>query len=1036
MNSDKLWILKLIAWFHDPPDKMLEFEKNEGRALKSLEQLIGEDAFRTIFKTDASQLQSRSQRESALKDIEEWKRAKKADRIAAAMDRSAAFPGALQVLDWANSPQLRHPLSGRELDLGALDLTGVAEAIEKVIDEVKTKATDAKSRYLLLWRLMQYLLSERSESSLKANWHLLPADSRIVDHSIWDHLSATSAVVGALPQPSLLVFGIGPVQDFIATARRTQDLWMGSYILSYLSWQGMKVIADKFGPDVMLYPSLRGQPLVDQWLESDEVGLTDITPKDKEQWNQLLSRATLPNKFVALLPNDKAEQAAKDVETAIKAAWEKLADEVSQWLWKDLLHTPTPDAVWQKMWREQTGQIPECYWSIHCWPDTRQKDEATEALNQCSSFLSHPSDSPFDSIFKVFIQTAPDLVNVGTAYSRLHELAQHGFEARKLMRDFDPVVEEGAKCTLCGQRAALRTGKLSARDFWKDVSAKLRARRDLGLYVAIKPDGNERLCSICTTKRFVQRAYFERRDLRGGFPSTSSIAAASFKARVFEKLLDSKLEEDKRKDLIAAMQAHLNALGQLDFHLIGETGKRMLPRLSALRDELPENLQRMATDFIHYDGSAFYEETFTIDRLEKDYGLEDVDEVLVNATRNALRRLMAVCRELKIATPAKYFAILKFDGDRIRDWLRGETVPVFADTLHPVARKMLKDRNWEDAQGRKQWESLADKRTREGHPITADDLHAGWQKFLKGNRFLSPALHASLSRALANFALKLAPFVIEERYCGRIVYAGGDDLLALLPLDQVLPAARELRAFYSGQAEKNPFGGVDVRLTNTDLAGFVEFDGEMLMTMGTTATASVGICLAHHLSPLDKALEAARHAEKCAKNVFGFDVPTERNYRDALSVIFLRRSGEEIRVGARWNYESLPTDTVDLLAGLQRDFAEDRLSMKFAHAVYDEARVLAGSTRQPETTIPSVAQEAALRRLLIRQRGAEISQKQAEDQARIPAPQLARLANELQRHYRDDNQQDYQPPDKSQPGMVHLAQWLQITRFLAQGGDE
>jgi CRISPR-associated protein Cmr2 len=338
---------------------------------------------------------------------------------------------------------------------------------------------------------------------------------------------------------------------------------------------------------------------------------------------------------------------------------------------------------------------------------------------------------------------------------------------------------------------------------------------------------------------------------------------------------------------------------------------------------------------------------------------------------------------------------------------------------------MLEDRDWEE-QGRKQWEELAAKRTREGHPITADELHSGWEEFLKGNRFLSPALHASLSRALANFALELAPFVVEQRYCGRIVYAGGDDLLALLPLDQVLPAARELRAFYSGQAEENPFGGVDVRLTNTDLAGFVEFGGEKLMTMGTTATASIGVCLAHHLSPLDKALEAARTAEKVAKAKEGYG-------RDALCVNFLRRSGEEIRVGARWNYVSLPVDTFDLLAGLQRDFAEDQLSMKFAHSVYDQARVLAGSAQKPETEIPDAAREAALRRLLIRQRGAEInSREEAEDQARILAPQLARLAEELQTHCKSDDPS----ADEPQPGMVQLAQWLQITRFLAQGGDD
>ena len=32
----------------------------------------------------------------------------------------------------------------------------------------------------------------------------------------------------------LLTFQLGPVQDFLAAAKTTRDLWSGSYILSYL----------------------------------------------------------------------------------------------------------------------------------------------------------------------------------------------------------------------------------------------------------------------------------------------------------------------------------------------------------------------------------------------------------------------------------------------------------------------------------------------------------------------------------------------------------------------------------------------------------------------------------------------------------------------------------------------------------------------------------------------------------------------------------------------------------------------------------
>ena len=38
----------------------------------------------------------------------------------------------------------------------------------------------------------------------------------------------------------LLHFTLGPVQSFVAQARRTSDLWAGSLLLSWLAGQAMK----------------------------------------------------------------------------------------------------------------------------------------------------------------------------------------------------------------------------------------------------------------------------------------------------------------------------------------------------------------------------------------------------------------------------------------------------------------------------------------------------------------------------------------------------------------------------------------------------------------------------------------------------------------------------------------------------------------------------------------------------------------------------------------------------------------------------
>lgn len=115
----------------------------------------------------------------------------------------------------------------------------------------------AKMCFLFLWRFLPEIFPW-------INTH--PADSRAPNHSIYDHLVQTSAIVSCFPKPAFLLFTIAPVQEFISKARKTIDLWSGSYLLSYLIFKAIKVILEKLGPDNIIYPNLLRQPLVDKWL--------------------------------------------------------------------------------------------------------------------------------------------------------------------------------------------------------------------------------------------------------------------------------------------------------------------------------------------------------------------------------------------------------------------------------------------------------------------------------------------------------------------------------------------------------------------------------------------------------------------------------------------------------------------------------------------------------------------------------------------------------------------------------------------------
>jgi CRISPR-associated protein Cmr2 len=103
----------------------------------------------------------------------------------------------------------------------------------------------------------------------------------------------------------------------------------------------------------------------------------------------------------------------------------------------------------------------------------------------------------------------------------------------------------------------------------------------------------------------------------------------------------------------------------------------------------------------------------------------------------------------------------------------------------------------------------------------------------------SPDEHREFSRALAEFAAQ-AREIVRDNF-GVLIYSGGDDVLALLPVDKCLECARELHDNFAGQLAEW------ARLTDSPL------------------TLSVGIAIGHFMEPLEDLLEYGRDAESHAK---------------------------------------------------------------------------------------------------------------------------------------------------------------------------
>ncbi len=928
------WTRKIVAFLHDPPGKALVLRSvrhtPHAQLAEALQQIVlGRPA-----------------------DTQEKGRATQADHIASAADRVNFPDGATAYWDQVQ-PELTHPLAAnartQPVPLSADDLPALDDEVQEKagqrilqrwVNDISPLPDKEKRLYFHIWRLLYERLAQ--QTSIKGWVRLLPADTRQPDHPLEQHLSISAAIADALPNPAFLVFSIGPVQEFIAAARRTQDLWMGSWILSYFSWKAMERLADEFGPDVIVFPSLRGQPLCDHWLHRS-YGLSCVPAQED------LGRPTFPNRFVALLPAEESSKAAQEAEDAVREEWRRLAQQVYDALTGHYL--PADNAT-ENLWKNQIESLLEVYWVVFPWPAVDQssgKQQAEEGKAFYEQLCTPSQNWEFRRIYQTLRQHGQYEPNWGTVYSLFYDLADRAFNARKTLRNFEQTEETGDKCTQCGQRAALRSDNLDSRAFWRQVVQHLRNQNRH----EIKPEGRERLCAVCTVKRFGQREVLEQKfELQGGFPSTSEIAAASFKKWVLEALKKGRSE----------VRQALGEFLDIAYPRLKTVARGAVPYLDTMTQNLPRAEANLAKQLLEIDGEWLLIASWTRRRLEEDW--PEVAEEQIRSARKALQQLYQAVQ----ARPAKYYALLYMDGDHMGRWLSGthEGLAIFADTWHPSVQAQLRN-------------------------------DPNWQAFAQGRRLITPAVHAAISQALGHFALKWVPYVVEQRYAGRVIYAGGDDVLALVPLEDALAVARELRAAFSGHVQ---FVNGDLQVCMGDeVSGYVKWGDDVFLTMGPRATASIGLVFAHHLQPLDLVLQAARRAEHTAKHQYG---------RNALAVEVLKRSGEAITVGTKWGYEDMP-DVVALLIDVTERLQGDRISNKWPYVVRAEVPAL--------EALPSEAQKAELKRLLRRQAGRSISSPQEkEEQADELSEKLAILAGKT--------------------GFAAVSDWLLVCSFIARGGEE
>jgi CRISPR-associated protein Cmr2 len=739
----------------------------------------------------------------------------------------------------------------------------------------------------------------------------------------------------------LLVMSFGPVQGFIGQARSTSDLWAGSHLLSSLVWEAMKPIVSHLGPDCMVFPALRGVPVVDRWLMQRDVGgdafvqlfenIDSELLADRTDTNPLFA-ASLPNKFMAIVPSKQAAALAEHAVAAIKNAAKTWAREAAR-LAFEAAGVPMTDATHAQIAQQLAG-FPEAYWAVATWPvngaDPADAEafmngykDVSAAAKQLHTALDqiHP-DLKTQGVFqeatwKVLTKElkldglqfwAP---NTGILYPAVYELAERSLGAAKATRPFAPLLEEGHRCTLTGEAEWLTHDRallgLNRKDRnsgdTQSVWAKLAKKKKSW----VKP--GEHLGAIATLKRLWPTMFAERiSDLTGGtvrrfVVSTHALALST----TLEKLADpaQPLTTDQRSALqvLAATAADYDNV------------------------TLPKALLRT----LYQRGQLSEAEQMTLRKLPDMLENPPDDAAQAQHLERTIRQLLGDSR------PETYYALILMDGDRMGGWLAGNEDDYklcYRETWHSSV--LAEMQNLE---------------TREKHQKEQGDAV---RRYLDTKRPVSPGRHGAISQALNDFSTHLARHVVEDCCKGKLLYAGGDDVLALVAVDDLFDCMQLLRLAYSGIAPSDAMrlsdrigtlqpGGSGRQRKLLLNKGFGLLSGRLMTLMGVKATASMGAVVAHHSAPLGMVLRELRAAESRAKNTpRGKNGKGEDTNRDAFCLRVLKRGGGEVNVTSPWwpvNATTQQPDTSQSALALMKQLAEQLALTDFSRGAIYKAQL-------------------------------------------------------------------------------------------------
>lgn len=802
-----------------------------------------------------------------------------------------------------NSPHttkslIKHPISGQEQEINR------NSDIE--VDKVDLSQLGEQELFWWLWRFLPELQTRQ-----KPETFLIPAHPVLPDCPIHSYASTVSALVGAMypsqwqegdkpEHPYLLLFTFSPVQEFIKASRKFVDFWAGSYLLHYLGAKLCWYIGTKYGADAVITPSLWGQEIIDALMikEFDKdytifqdsfkqyIGVHPVENFDQKN-SSSLSTAGFPNVITALLPSkEDAEKLGSDLKLHLKNIWSEIALKVREDIKKqvidylhenldsfwDKIHQDFDSDIdtsqniyyqelqqlkqggcweWNKLWDAQINHTWETYWTAIPLGNPDQPlsiDNINPTWKQAQENIANPRQNPV--IPTEFEENLYPKFNVGTWWGAIQARLGQSIQAVKNTRSWRIPTAPGERSTLSGQYSAVHprliyTNKFKEGGGVRESSMRLFWRL-MGVVYKGLFNGSEKLNAIELTKRMawniggvaeslgidtsnIDKVIIDNKLVKNEtidyeslirFPNLSAIASARF---IYDNPEKTK---EYWKELRKLVKKDLSGKDSLFF-----SRTRLRPNHILKTDQQinPNNL-----DDKNYNGIMFSSK-WLADDLECDRSETQILRSLVDQAHKEAG--------FGDASPADWWVIVLGDGDSMGKYVSGRKLKPYQHYLN---------------------EEVIDETIKNNPHFT--ELKE------KTKKRMGPATHVGLNRALLDFSNRLVPYLTQQRFCGKVVYSGGDDVMAVLPLTDLPEYLLSVRSAWSGTDD--PFSEFESRDSGywhpvKELEGLKQ---RPYFTMGKDATMSLGIVIAHKSVPLPTVLENLWTAEKDkAKKIAGKD---------------------------------------------------------------------------------------------------------------------------------------------------------------------